>query len=84
LEKSTDHDEIRRQNRFHDRPAHGMASVAAFVMTGSFAASVAVALLEAVLMSLAHPLHDWAWKKAPALAKARSVRIDKTENVHFV
>jgi uncharacterized membrane protein len=61
-----------------------MASVAAFVMTGSFAASVAVALLEAVLMAFAHPLHDWAWKKAPALARTRSTSGSQAENVHFV
>jgi uncharacterized membrane protein len=60
-----------------------MASIAAFVMTGSFAASLAVALLEATLMSIAHPLHDWAWKRVPVLIRARSGAADKAEQAHL-
>jgi uncharacterized membrane protein len=41
-----------------------VGATAAFVLTGSWGISMGVALLEVVLLTLIHPLHEWVWDHA--------------------
>jgi uncharacterized membrane protein len=61
-----------------------IGSVAAFVMTGRFGLSLAVALLESVLLTLVHPLHEWAWARVPVRIRYVPKLASRAQKAHFV